>query len=231
MNRTQYIKQSVGERFKRSHRVWLRAALAVLALAAVALGCSWPGTDHSIRFNAFRSAKEFGRFPRLSLNGDADDKLFSWVGEDEEDYEERENETKGTDYLWDEALRNEKSDGLAAVRRKLQEYLQRTARLREPGYYKPKDFRQRRNIAFDKLDALAALDQGANEPCVRAYLQARTSLDEGQLDHTLLGVAASDVHLQDNIAYLRAAATYRDEPEKSVAEFAALAARYPKSEK
>ncbi|HJQ22731.1 MAG TPA: outer membrane protein assembly factor BamD [Blastocatellia bacterium] len=223
----------IGGQLNRSHRAWLLAAVAVLALAAGALGCAlYDGSDHSVRFNAFRTAKEFGRLPRLSHSGDADNQLFSWVDEDEdEDYEVWRHKGARIDDLWNEALRDEQHYGLAAVRNKLQEYLQRTSRLREPGYYGPKDIRQRRNAAFDKLDALVALDQGAREPCVRAYLRARTSYDEDHFDRKLLDVAASDVHLQDNAAYLRAAVTYRAEPEKSVAEFAALAARYPKSEK
>src|SRR5436853_3488792 len=156
MKRARQIKQSdraTGERFRRSPGVWLLAAASVLALAAGALGCGWiEGSDHSVRFNAFRSAKEFGRLPRLSHSGDADNKLFSWAGEDEDEpYEER--ETQRINYLWDESLRAEQHEGLASVRRKLQEYLQRTARLREPAYYGPKDFRRRRNAAFDKLDA------------------------------------------------------------------------------
>lgn len=236
MNRTQCIgqnKKRLGKRVSRSGRAWLLAALTVCAIAAAALGCGWPGTDHSVRFNTFRSAKEFGRFPRLSHRGDADNKLFSWSAEydDDESYEEDERETKGIDYLWDESLEAERQGSLASARRKLQEYLQRTARLRETGYNEPTNFRQRRNAAFDKLDALAALDQGASEACVRAYLQARSSLDDGQLDRKLLDTAASDHHLQDNAAYLRAAVTYRSAPEKAAAEFNAVAARYPKSEK
>src|SRR5436853_4960195 len=127
MKRARQIKQSdraTGERFRRSHCVWLLATVAVLALAAGALGCGWiEGSDHSVRFNAFRSAKEFGRLPRLSHSGDADDKLFSWAGEDEDEhYEERERETQRIDYLWDESLRAEHHEGLASARRKLQEY-------------------------------------------------------------------------------------------------------------
>ena len=192
-----------------------------------------PGTDHSVRFNAFRSAKEFGRFPRLSHSGDADDKLFSWSGEyDEgESYEEDERETKGIDYLWDESLRAEQSEGLATVRRKLQEYLQRTARLRDTGDDEPKDFRHRRNAAFDKLDALAALDQGASEDSVRCYLQARTLVDDGQPVVKLDTEAAEDVHLADNVAYLWAVIDYSANAEAGIAKFKAFAARYPHSEK
>ncbi|HKQ08486.1 MAG TPA: outer membrane protein assembly factor BamD [Blastocatellia bacterium] len=236
MNRAQRIgqnKKRLGKRFSRGGRAWFLAALIVCAIAAAALGCSWPGTDHSVRFNAFRSAKEFGRLPRLSHSGDADNKLFSWSAEYDkgENYEEGERETKGIDVLWDESLRAEQSEDLATVRRKLQEYLQRTARLRETGYSEPKDFRHRRNAAFDKLDALAALDQGASEDSVRCYLRARTLVDDGQPVVKLHAEAAEDVHLADNVAYLWAVIDYSADAEAGIAKFKAFAARYPHSEK
>src|SRR5689334_21410220 len=111
----------IGERFNGNHRAWLLAAVAVLALATGALGCAlYYGTDHSIRFNAFRSAKEFGRLPRLSHSGDADNKLFSWTDEDWR-YEDDEEKPKASDGLWNDALAAEREGSLADVRRKLQE--------------------------------------------------------------------------------------------------------------
>ncbi|HXD51904.1 MAG TPA: outer membrane protein assembly factor BamD, partial [Burkholderiales bacterium] len=82
-----------------------------------------------------------------------------------------------------------------------------------------------------KLDALAALDQGAREECVRAYLQARTSVDDGSCFYKLIVMAADDDHLKDNAAYLYAAITYSSAPEEAIAKFSAIAARYPHSEK
>ncbi|MEN3332891.1 MAG: Outer rane lipoprotein [Blastocatellia bacterium] len=234
MSRARHIRQShraICKRPQRSQRAWLFVALAVLAIAAAALGCGWPGTDHSVRFNAFRSAKEFGRLPRLSRSGAASDKLFSWSEIDDWRDEQADSASKRIDRLWDEALEAEQQGSLAAARKNLTEYLQRTTGMREQGYFEPKDVRSRRNAACDKLDALAAFEDDASEACVRAYLQARTSFDEGHFDGKLLDVAASDAHLKDNAAYLLAAVTYRSAPEKALAEFNVIAARYPKSEK
>lgn len=215
----------------RSARAWLLAALTSLAIAAAALGCGWPTTDHSVRFNAFRSAKEFGRLPRLSRIGSAADKLFSWSEEEAWRYDEEERESKRTDRLWDEALEVEQEGSLAVARKNLREYLQRTTLTREAGYGEPTDFRRRRNSAFDKLDALATLDQGAREDCVRAYLQARTSVDNGQPNGDLMEKAGSDARLKDNVAYLYAVVTYQKKPENAAIEFGELAAHYPRSEK
>jgi hypothetical protein len=44
----------------------LRVASCLLAIAATVIGCGWPGTDHSVRFNGYREGKEFGGLPPMN---------------------------------------------------------------------------------------------------------------------------------------------------------------------
>ena len=224
----------------------LRLTIGILACIAAALaaalkvsGCGWGYyTDHSVRFNGYRKATEFARLPRLpDFSRRNQNKLFSWgeVDTDEEErYEERELRTKTIDALWDTAAEIDGNGDLVEERKKLREYLDLTQGHREEEWGGPKDLQARRNSAFDKLDALTALDKGTPRHVVSAYLRARSAYDEKLSPEDVakcLSFCRSDQNLQDNAAYLEAAVFYRDGKSIGVDFFAEVARRYRGSEK
>src|SRR5437868_14906693 len=81
--------------------------LAIVAAAITAIGCAWPGTSHSVRFNSYQSEREMGRLPPLptmanGLNG----KRAYWDNEygdenGEEDYFDSADGSKKVDSIWD----------------------------------------------------------------------------------------------------------------------------------
>ena len=233
----------IGLRDKRKN---LRMTIGLLAGIAAALaaalkvsGCGWGYyTDHSVRFNGYRNATEFARLPRLPdfsrLN---QNRLFSWdedVGYVEENYVERERRKDEIDALWDSAEEFQGNGDLVEERKKLGEYINVTNGLSQVDWGGPKDLQARRNSAFDKLDALTALDQGSPRQVVAAYLRARSFYDEKQPPEDVsksLSFCHTDRNLQDNVAYLEAALFYRDGRSIGVESFAEVARRYPKSEK
>jgi hypothetical protein len=81
--------------------------VGVAVMAATVLGCGWPGTDHSVRFNFYRTAKEFGRLPPLPRDGVETNRLFSWKKDvdpyvTEANYPDGDADSKEIDYLWAE---------------------------------------------------------------------------------------------------------------------------------
>jgi TolA-binding protein len=88
----------------------------------------------------------------------------------------------------------------------------------------------------DRLDALSALNRGARDAPVKAYLDARRAHDDEKPNEEeitkALGTAQTDFNLKDNVAYLKAAELYRQESfEAAAGAFGALARQYPHSEK
>ncbi|HXG66573.1 MAG TPA: outer membrane protein assembly factor BamD, partial [Blastocatellia bacterium] len=218
---------------------WIACLTAfVAALTATVLGCGWPGTDHSVRFNDYRSEKEFGRLPPLPNSGNpVEDKLFSWdeeVGYNPDIYEQQENFVAETNQLWEDSLAVAQEGRLHKVGEMLRDYLKRTEDPSLEHRYGLKDRQKRRNSAMDKLDALSALDQGSSVESVRAYLEARAAYDEGRTAGVVefpLNNILRDKNLADNASYLIAALRYRDENRLDAKYFHQLAKNYPKSEK
>ncbi|HWN98887.1 MAG TPA: hypothetical protein VNS63_06405 [Blastocatellia bacterium] len=214
----------------------LGASFVLLVVAAVVLGCGWDaGSDHSVRFNPYRTEKEFGRLPPLPKYNSEDQKtLFSWDRDVAYDtYEEPDKKGERIDKLWDEAAEAESDGRLGDARRMLGEYLNRTQAKRLARWDSVKDLQKRRNAATDKLDALSELEHGASESAVRGYLAARSTFDAGgQADEVLkrLEEARSDMRLRDNSDYLKAALR-QDGDEHAIEDFDRLAVSYPKSEK
>lgn len=211
-----------------------RALLIVAALAATAFGCVWIGTPDSVRFNDYRSYDDMGRLPPLPSLSD----VVDFREQDEESandsWELGEQRSRAVDELWKSAEDFEKEGKITEGLNQLLEYLKRT-RVARHLWFDPSDRELRRNAAFDKLDALTALNQGSPRSHVQAYLVARTLHDQGKPGAEVeqaLGSAVSDAHLKDNVAYLKAAGLYRDNDliEASRA-FSALARKYPHSEK
>jgi outer membrane protein assembly factor BamD (BamD/ComL family) len=207
------------------------AACIVTPVAATVLACGWPGTDHSVRFNDYRSEKEFGRLPPLPRYTD-DEERKSRLPEDQYDYERAEKDRKQIEALWSEALSADERGDFLTERKALLDYLERTKSLgfRWNG---GQDVQRLRNSAIDMLDAITALDQGSPAEAVQAYLDARSAYDFngtiGVLTH--LNGARSDKNLADNALYLEAAVQYHHGEKEAANKFNLLAAKYPHSEK
>jgi len=204
--------------------------LAIVAAAITAIGCAWPGTSHSVRFNSYQSEREMGRLPPLptmanGLNG----KRASWDDENtdengEEDYSDSADGSKKTDSIWERAETAEKDGNLRLDRDLLTEYLKTAVS------------QLRRNSAIDRLDVLNALEHGSSTAAIKGYLNARHLYDndkpgESEIERAL-EPAKSDRNLRDNVAYLNAAEQYRQNNfEAAASAFKALAQQFAHSEK
>ena len=211
-----------------------------LAAALKIKGCGWDYyTDHSVRFNGYRTANEFFRMPRFpNFSRMKQEKLFSWgdeeVGYMEGRYEEYEKTIKEIDLTWNATLEPQKAGDVSKVQKELRRFFDLTKDIREDRWSGPKDLQARRNSAVDKLDALTAFDQGSSEQTVVDYLRARTAYDSRQSSEEvsrLLSTCRVDRNLRDNAAYLAAAVYYRDGKNIGVHCFADVVAQFPKSEK
>src|ERR1044072_2492034 len=221
----------------RSFRNLTRALLLMAALAATALGCMWVETADSVRFNSFQNYREMGRLLPLPTLGDARNTLRStWMDEESayENYTLSDRHSLAISELWKSAMAFEKEGEITGEQTQLREYLSRTS-IAHNAWLAPDDREHRRNVAFDKLDALSALNQGSSRSNVQAYLAARTLHCENKPLEEIekeLGPAASAANLKDNVAYQKAAGLYRDkELEDAARAFSDLARKYPHSEK
>src|SRR6266550_6674196 len=164
-------KQAVS--LPKSIQLFITIGLSLIAAVATAIGCSWPGTSHSVRFNQYQTEREMGRLPPLPTmaNGLNEGRAY-WdneAGESKDDYAGAEKRTKEVDALWERAEKAEQDGNLRLDRDLLREYVERTGTDRDV-WFNPSGRQQRRNSAFDRLDALSALNRGANESRVKAYL-------------------------------------------------------------
>ena len=228
-----------SKRFTRRGLVGITAGLFlyVAIVAATAIGCAWMGTSHSVRFNDYQTEREMGRLPPLpTLAHGMNDLRANWEMEDpggsDDEYTAAEKRTQEVNAWWDGADAAERDGNLALDRDLLKKYLAGTDVSRDL-WLSP---RGSRNSAIDRLDALSALDRGANTAKLRAYLDARRAHDsgkpdEGEIEHAL-DLTRSDGNLKDNVAYLEAAELYRLESFAEAAKaFGDLARHYPRSEK
>jgi TolA-binding protein len=215
------------------------AALILLLtaiLAATALGCGWFGeTGNSVRFS-YGSETERASLPPLPNSADEETapEDNSKTNDEDADYERGQKRSDEVDDLWDRAEAAEQDGQWSLERDLLREYLGLTKTDRDI-WFSPTDCQERRNSAFDRLDALSALDRGTKSTRVQQYLSARHLHDEGDFGEGInnaLKQIESDVNLKDNVAYLRAAGAYEREQFAEAAEaFDAIARRYPQSEK
>jgi TolA-binding protein len=212
-----------------STRLVARLLLIMAALAASAFGCAWfVGSSHSVRFNDYQGEREMARLPPLPTHADETNNL-SLSGDDEGNDrnptdEVREKRLKEGDNLWVRAQDAEKSGDLKLDRELLRAYLNHSS-----------DSQNSRNSAFDRLDALTALDRGSPVAHLENYLTARFLHDDsGSSDkiESLLVEIAADVNLKDNVAYLRAAEKYGQKQFADAAlAFSDIVRKYPRSEK
>lgn len=202
----------------------------LIAVTAVAWACGWsPTTRHSVRFNSYASEKEFIRLPPLPYQVELQTgKTVKKQEYGEEEYEDDEKYTTEIEEIWSQAGTAEKNGDHTNEAQLLKEYLQRTKYVRDY-YFGPKHWQERRNTAFDKLDALSALKHGSKPEAVKSYLEVRQKFYEAtiviptaqeQADTKiyesetsvleLLEKGTTDRNLKDNFAYLRAAVLYRE---------------------
>lgn len=222
----------------RSMQLLITIVLLLIAAVATAIGCGWPGTSHSVRFNGYQTEREMGRLPPLpTMSNGLNEARAYWDfnEEPEPDDSPYEDPAKEVDALWDRADAAEKDGNLRLDRELLGEYLKRTDAAREGGTGFTSR-QERRNSASDRLDAMTALDHGSSASVVKAYLNARHLHDVDKpvtedITHTI-ELIPPDFNVQDNIAYLRAAELYRlKDLEASANAFSTLARLYPRSEK
>jgi TolA-binding protein len=219
-------------------RIYATVALSIVAAAATAIGCAWPGTSHSVRFNGYQTEREMGRLPPLpTMANGLNEGRASWDSEadPEDDSAIPEDPTKEVDALWERAEAAEKDGNLGLDRDLLKEYLKRTEIVRDI-WFTPSNHQQRRNSAIDRLDALSALVHGSSASRVQAYLDARRAHDADKPNteavQRALDQLRPDANLADNVEYLRAAELSRlNKFAEAAKAFGLLACQYPNSEK
>ncbi len=215
----------------------VRILIVTLIGVATAMACSWSYiTDHSVRFNSYRSGRGFYRLPPLPIMYDrktGKELSVQDLNPENADANQREDDslTPLTDELWAQAKSAVESNRLAEARSLFQKYLTLTA---QRTIDEDTDRQQRRNSAYDMLDALTALQKGSRASSVKAYLDARYAYDDSfdQTAEAFIAKHRSDRDLQDNWDYLRAAILYSKQMKNDALKaFQAHAAKYPRSEK
>ncbi len=227
------MKRKQAASLPKSMQLFITIGLSLIAAVATAIGCAWPGTSHSVRFNAYQTEREMRRLPPLpTMASGLNEKRAYWDLESgDEDYTAADDESKDIDALWERAEAAENDGNLSLDRSLLHEFLQQTE-IRDRGT-RPNNVR--RNSAIDRLDALSALDHGSGASTVTGYLNARRAHDAEQPVESVLEMLnqiKADDNLNDNVAYLKAAQLYRQkEFEKAANAFRSVARRYPRGEK
>lgn len=144
--------------------------------AAVAVGCGWVGTEHSVRFNNWHGERHFSRLPPLPFDARTLTRP-DYRKEDEEWHGGAGEEPQAAEAIWADAETAGRSGDFARLRGRLGEYL----KLVGPdagNYFKwPVNSQGRCRSARDRLDALDSLGRGASARAVSAYLAARREYD------------------------------------------------------
>jgi TolA-binding protein len=144
--------------------------LLFAASAGAAWGCGWGGFENSVRFG-FSSESLRASLPPLPSE-------TKGAFEDEEGVT-AEQRVAEVNSLWDDAGSAVSSGQLDKARRLLGQYVERTAGPGcDDGWVTPLNCVERRGAAFDRLDALAALERGSSAVDVRSYLDARAAYDD-----------------------------------------------------
>jgi outer membrane protein assembly factor BamD (BamD/ComL family) len=211
----------------------VRLLIGLLAGSAVVWACSWNfTTDHSVRFNSNRTGRGFYRLEPLPIMYDTESGRELSVREmnpDDADYRD--------DEPLDQAAENEKivelvgkaisETNLSEAESLLKKLLDTTA---ERTIGEDPNRQERRNSAFDMLDALAERRNGVQKERVKEYLEARLRFDR----NTEIGEIPANLpaRLRDNWDYLQGAELYRlNRTEESLEAFRRHSTAYPSSEK
>lgn len=161
-------------------KAFLVAVLLAAASAGVALGCGWEGIENSVRFGYGLTDRERSRLPPLPFKtGGARDKEKTNARSEVDADLPSKQDAANVDKLWDEADAAVDAGDLRKAQKLLGEYVAHTAPADWHGSWEtPTEYRSRRNSAFDRLDALDALDRGSGAENVARYLAARKAYDE-----------------------------------------------------
>ena len=213
-------------------------ALVTLAGSITAIACTWSYiTDHSVRFNSYRTGRGFYRLPPLPIAFDTKTGKeisvteeysdgYAETIEDYDDWSSSDPKPSESDDAWEKAHGAVENGDLPTARTFLQKFLSLTT-LRETSD-DPTD-QNRRNSASDMLDAMTA-QNGHSGDSVKEYLNARYAFDDGTID---FGAKRwYNVDLEDNWAYLQAAHLYATGAKEDASKaFQQFSAKYPTSEK
>ena len=214
-----------------------RSLIIMLASAITAIGCGWSLlTDHSVRFNAYRSGRGFYRLPPLPIMYEPKtgkeitvQSLNDYEGRSEDEVIEETDTAETEDSkIWNDARTAAQANDLERARIDLEKFLDLT-KIREAAW--PDD---QRNSARDILDALESLKHGSKVEAVRAYIEVRYAAfhNQGETLEDLLDDSVTDKNLRDNWDYLRAAILVRNKkPDEALVAFQEHVAKYPSSEK
>ena len=209
MNNKRITKQRLLAFAKTQRFPVLGGFVVILVGAVTAMACMWSlYTDHSVRFNSFRSGRAFYRLPPLPIMYDSKTgKEISVQASNETGYAEEESLgnndaalsaplTANPSEIWEQARIAIQQENLSKAQPLLQKFLAMTA---QPTIEEEADQQQRRNAASDMLDALTALQQGSKVKSVAAYLEARYAFDNetAQNAEELIRQAPADKNLQD----------------------------------
>ncbi|HYY95056.1 MAG TPA: outer membrane protein assembly factor BamD [Pyrinomonadaceae bacterium] len=168
----------------------LCALLAALAASAgVAWGCGWNGFENSVRFGGGGTDYERSRLPPLPAGARGEKKS---AAEDEDGVTAKQRAAE-IDDLWKDACGAVDRGEFEKAGKFLRHYAERTSDFvwGTQDWDQPTDWPDRRNSAFDQLDALAALGRGSKPGDVSRYLAARRAYDDW--------LAATTVNAEDRV--------------------------------
>src|SRR6266480_7641897 len=103
------MKRKQAASLPKGMQLFITIGLSLIAAVATAIGCSWPGTSHSVRFNDYQTEREMGRLPPLpTLANGMNDARAYWENEDvgqtpDDDYTVGEKRTEEVDAFWERA--------------------------------------------------------------------------------------------------------------------------------
>lgn len=217
--------------------VVLRGFVLLTGAVVTALACGWGlYTDHSVRFNTLRKDRGFYRLPPLPIMYDSDTGKGVTVAELEESgrYEDQStesvSESPDTSGIWNEARAAVQRGDLTKAKALLNKFLTATAFMSDDEL---PSRQQRRNSAYDMLDAMTALAQGTSPNLVKDYLEARYAYhNESRSDAVeLLNKTKPDKNLRDNWDYLKAALVLSESNDAALNAFQDHTVNHPRSEK
>jgi outer membrane protein assembly factor BamD (BamD/ComL family) len=240
MNRAQ-LRNLLSTTTARKRSVLLYSSIIMLAATITALACGWSYvTDHSVRFNSFRTGRGFYRLPPLPIMFDSKTGKEIAVIDEQSLYMYNQELNEGPDSsappeltatdIWQNAQSAVQTENLTEAEKLFRKFIEIT-NLPTIG---EEEQQWRRNSAYDRLDALSALRQGSKIDSVKSYLEARSTYDKGptQNSEALVSHTPTDRNLQDNWDYLQAALLHSKQLKQETLEaFRKHAAKYPQSEK
>ncbi len=223
--------------------IWMKGRVGRIILVfslsvSTAIACGWSlWTDDSVRFNTMRTGRGFYRLPPLPIQYDpltgkelTASEVENYYDPSEDPDNAKANFDEEPNAVWDQARSSMESGELSDLRNLLSKYLDLTE---HGNSLEDGEWQERRNSAFDMLDAITALKRGSKPEAVKAYLAARYAFhhDPAEVENHF-DLAVSDRNLDDNWAYLRAAKLFHaGAKDDALTAFRAHDLKFPYSEK